>query len=63
MGSGEKGMAVVNATIFPDYFNKLQQANGNADKKYLTGFKSRGKQPTATITGLWNVALKDFSFI
>lgn len=43
MGSGEKGMAVVNATIFPDYFNKLQQANGNADKKYLTGFKSRGK--------------------
>ena len=43
MGSGEKGMAVVNATIFPDYFNKLQQANGNTDKKYLTGFKSRGK--------------------
>ena len=36
-------MAVVNATIFPDYFNKLQQANGNAEKKYLTGFKSRGK--------------------
>ncbi len=43
MGSGEKGMAVVNATIFPDYFNKLQMANGNTDKKYLTGFKSRGK--------------------
>ncbi len=43
MGSGEKGIAVVNATIFPDYFNKLQIANGNADKKYLPGFKSRGK--------------------
>lgn len=43
MGSGEKGMAVVNSTIFPDYFKLLQTANGNSDKKYLTGFKSRGK--------------------
>lgn len=43
MGSGEKGIAVVNSTIFPDYFKLLQTANGNSDKKYLTGFKSRGK--------------------
>ncbi len=43
MGSGEKGMAVVNATIFPDYFTKLQEANGLIDKKYLPAFKSRGK--------------------
>lgn len=41
MGSGEKGMAVVNATIFPEYFNKLKAAND--EKKYLTGFKNRGK--------------------
>lgn len=41
MGSGEKGMAVVNATVFPDYFSKLQ--NINNEKKYLSGFKVRGK--------------------
>lgn len=41
MGSGEKGMAVVNATVFPDYFNKLQIINKN--KNYLSGFKVRGK--------------------
>jgi aminopeptidase YwaD len=41
MGSGEKGMAVVNATTFPEYFNKLEKVN--SEKKYLTGFKRRGK--------------------
>ncbi|MFM9945758.1 MAG: M28 family metallopeptidase [Bacteroidia bacterium] len=41
MGSGEKGMAVVNATVFPDYFNKLKAVNDS--NKYLTGFKLRGK--------------------
>ncbi len=41
MGSGEKGIAVVNATIFPEYFNKLKAVNDSM--KYLTGFKMRGK--------------------
>lgn len=41
MGSGENGMAVVNATVFQDYFNKLQ--NINNEKKYLPEFKVRGK--------------------
>ena len=41
MGSGEKGMAVVNASIFKDYFGKLSAIN--TEKKYLTGFKIRGK--------------------
>jgi Zn-dependent M28 family amino/carboxypeptidase len=41
MGSGEKGMAVVNATIFTDYYAKLQEAN-NAHN-YLPAFKMRGK--------------------
>lgn len=41
MGSGEKGMAVVNATIFPEYFNKLKDINEK--NNYLTGFKARGK--------------------
>lgn len=41
MGSGEKGMAVVNASIFKDYFSKLSTIN--TEKKYLSGFKVRGK--------------------
>jgi len=41
MGSGEKGMAVVNATIYPDFFNKLKAVN--SEKRYLPVLKMRGK--------------------
>ncbi len=62
MGSGEKGMAVVNATLFPDYFNKLQQANGAQDKKYLPAFKSRGKSANSDHYWFVERGVKGFFF-
>lgn len=41
MGSGEDGITVVNATEFPDIFNKLNAIND--DQKLLTQIKKRGK--------------------
>lgn len=41
MGSGEKGIAVVNATLFKDQFNRLKKIN--EENNYLSGFKVRGK--------------------
>jgi hypothetical protein len=41
MGSGEDGATVVNATVFPNYFEWLTQIND--EKKYLPIIKSRGK--------------------
>jgi aminopeptidase YwaD len=41
MGSGEDGVTIVNGTIFPEQFKKLQ--NINEEKKYLTKIGSRGE--------------------
>lgn len=41
MGSGEEGITVVNATVFPELFEKLNQIN--QEKNYLTQIKKRGK--------------------
>jgi aminopeptidase YwaD len=41
MGSGEDGITVVNATVFPELFEKLNAIN--EEKKYLTQIKKRGK--------------------
>ena len=40
MGSGEDGITAVNATLFPEQFNILE--NINAEKEYLTKIKKRG---------------------
>jgi len=40
MGSGEEGITVVNATLFPDEFTRLE--NINKEKKYLAQIKRRG---------------------
>lgn len=40
MGSGEEGITVVNATLFPDEFKRLVAIND--EKKYLAQVKSRG---------------------
>lgn len=41
MGSGEKGATIVNATVFPEYFKKLEEANEM--HHYLPEIKQRGK--------------------
>lgn len=41
MGTGDKGMTVVNATLFPKEFQDLQLIN--LDKNYLPAVNSRGK--------------------
>lgn len=41
VGTGENGITVVNATLYPKEFNLLQQIN--QDKKYLSKISSRGK--------------------
>ena len=40
MGSGEEGITVVNATLFPDEFSRLETINKS--KNYLTQIKRRG---------------------
>jgi len=60
MGSGEKGMAVVNATIFPEYFNKLKLANET--NHYLSGFKSRGKAANSDHYWFTERGVKGFFF-
>jgi len=40
MGSGEEGITVVNATLFPEEFTRLE--NINKEKNYLTQIKRRG---------------------
>lgn len=60
MGSGEKGMAVVNATMFPEYFNKLKSANDA--NHYLTGFKSRGKAANSDHYWFTERGVKGFFF-
>ncbi len=40
MGSGEEGITVVNATLFPDEFTRLESIN--KDKNYLAQIKKRG---------------------
>lgn len=41
MGSGEAGATIVNSTVYPDYFKRLEQIND--EKGYLTRLKKRGK--------------------
>lgn len=41
MGSGEDGATIVNATLFPEYFDMLEKIN--EEKKYLKVLKKRGK--------------------
>jgi hypothetical protein len=41
MANGQDGMMVVNATVFPHYYNRLKEIN--SDKGYLKEIKSRGK--------------------
>ena len=41
LGTGDEGIMVVNATVFGNEFAKLQKLN--ADKKYLSNVKPRGK--------------------
>jgi aminopeptidase YwaD len=41
MGSGEEGITVVNATKFPDYFDKLYKIN--EEQKLLSQIKKRGE--------------------
>jgi aminopeptidase YwaD len=49
MGSGEEGITAVNATLFEDQFETLQQVN--SEKNYLTKIKSRG--PAANSDHYW----------
>jgi len=60
MGSGEKGMAVVNATLFPSYFDKLKEAN--TAQNYLVGFKSRGKAANSDHYWFTERGVKGFFF-
>ena len=49
MGSGEEGITAVNATLFEDQFETLQQVNSK--KNYLSKIKSRG--PAANSDHYW----------
>lgn len=60
MGSGEKGMAVVNATIYKSYFQKLSAIN--AERNYLSGFKSRGKAANSDHYWFTERGVKGFFF-
>lgn len=41
MGNGEEGATIVNATVFPSYFERLDRINNQ--ENYLTKLKKRGK--------------------
>lgn len=60
MGTGDKGMTVVNATVFPEEFQQLQLLNLNKD--YLPAVNARGKAANSDHYYFTEKGVKSFFF-
>lgn len=60
MGTGDKGMTVVNATVYPDEFQQLQLLNLNKD--YLPTVNARGKAANSDHYYFTEKGVKSFFF-
>lgn len=60
MGTGDKGLTAVNATVFPDEFQELQLANMDGD--YLPTIASRGKAQNSDHYYFTENGVKSFFF-
>lgn len=60
MGTGDKGMTVVNATVFPEEFQQIQMLNLNKD--YLPAVNARGKAANSDHYYFTEKGVKSFFF-